>query len=70
LVYRYFEKAIEVLMYEENYEFFSKLDVTEAVNIIVELLKTAFVEMKQSNDDEELIKVLYKLEILVSYDSP
>ncbi len=55
-------------MMEDNYDHCNEKQIKENSNLISKLLVTAF-----ENDiieDEDLVKILYKLEILINHDSP
>ena len=59
---------IEGLLYEESYQKHTESFVNEVAVIVVKLLRKAIEEGFQ--DEEELIRILYKIEILLNYDSP
>lgn len=65
----YFEKGLETLLFEENDDILFKLYQESVGEKLVQLLKKAFNERQQSESELDLIKLIFKIEILLNYDS-
>ena len=58
----------ESLLSDESYDGFNETHLEITANLMARLLEYSF--KKEVLEDEDLVKILYKLEILVNHDSP
>jgi len=60
--------VFESLLSDESYDGFNETHLEITANLMARLLEYSF--KKEVLEDEDLVKILYKLEILVNHDSP
>ena len=58
----------ESLLSDESYDGFNETHLEITANLMARLLEYSF--KREVLEDEDLVKILYKLEILVNHDSP